>query len=87
MISLASLRSDKWTACPELVDDFIGLRTWGGEQAQREERKGDRLVVGEAQQMSEKGLFRGRVEEQGCGQSQRTRDRSGGGRPGLRDGC
>ena len=27
MIMLASLRSDRWTACPELVDDFIGLRT------------------------------------------------------------
>ena len=26
MITLASLRSDRWTACPELVDDFIGIR-------------------------------------------------------------
>ena len=26
MFSLASLRSDGWTACPELVDDFIGIR-------------------------------------------------------------
>ena len=24
---LASLRSDRWTACPELVDDFIGIPT------------------------------------------------------------
>jgi hypothetical protein len=28
MFSLASLRSDGWTTCPELVDDFIGIRTW-----------------------------------------------------------
>jgi|GEM_PF-3974573 len=27
MILLASLRSDKWTACPEHVDEFIGLRS------------------------------------------------------------
>jgi hypothetical protein len=27
MFLLASLRSDGWTACPELVDDFIGIRT------------------------------------------------------------
>jgi CHAT domain-containing protein len=26
MFTLASLRSDWWTACPELVDDFIGIR-------------------------------------------------------------
>jgi acetoin utilization deacetylase AcuC-like enzyme len=29
MISLASLRSDEWTAWPECVDVFIGLRSWG----------------------------------------------------------
>jgi hypothetical protein len=28
MFSLASLRSDGWTTCPELVDDFIGIRTY-----------------------------------------------------------
>jgi hypothetical protein len=27
MFTLASLRSDWWTTCPELVDDFIGIRT------------------------------------------------------------
>jgi hypothetical protein len=27
MFSLASLRSDGWTTCPELVDDFVGIRT------------------------------------------------------------
>ena len=27
MFSLASLRSDWWTTCPELVDDFVGIRT------------------------------------------------------------
>jgi len=27
MLTLASLRSDRWTASPELVDDFIGIRT------------------------------------------------------------
>jgi len=26
MFTLASLRSDWWTTCPELVDDFIGIR-------------------------------------------------------------
>jgi len=26
MCTLASLRSDWWTTCPELVDDFIGIR-------------------------------------------------------------
>jgi len=26
MFTLASLRSDGWTTCPELVDDFIGIR-------------------------------------------------------------
>ena len=26
MDTLASLRSDGWTTCPELVDDFIGIR-------------------------------------------------------------
>jgi hypothetical protein len=26
MLMLASLRSDRWTASPELVDDFIGIR-------------------------------------------------------------
>ena len=26
MITLASLRSDGWTAWPELVDGFVGLR-------------------------------------------------------------
>ena len=26
MLTLASLRSDRWTASPELLDDFIGLR-------------------------------------------------------------
>lgn len=29
MVLLASLRSDEWTAWPEQVDGFIGLRTWG----------------------------------------------------------
>jgi len=28
MITLASLRTHRWTACPELVDDFIGLRNY-----------------------------------------------------------
>jgi len=27
MFTLASLRSDWWTTWPELVDDFIGIRT------------------------------------------------------------
>jgi len=27
MFLLASLRSDRWTTCPELVDDFIGIRS------------------------------------------------------------
>ncbi len=27
MFMLASLRSDWWSTCPELVDDFIGIRT------------------------------------------------------------
>ena len=27
MGTLASLRSDWWTTCPELVDDFIGIRS------------------------------------------------------------
>jgi hypothetical protein len=27
MFMLASLRSDWWTTCPELVDDFVGIRT------------------------------------------------------------
>jgi predicted nucleic acid-binding protein len=27
MCMLASLRSDGWTTCPELVDDFVGIRT------------------------------------------------------------
>jgi hypothetical protein len=27
MLMLASLRSDRWTASPELVDDFIGIRS------------------------------------------------------------
>jgi hypothetical protein len=26
MFTLASLRSDWWSTCPELVDDFIGIR-------------------------------------------------------------
>jgi hypothetical protein len=26
MAMLASLRSDLWTTCPELVDDFVGIR-------------------------------------------------------------
>jgi hypothetical protein len=26
MCTLASLRSDWWTTCPELVDNFIGIR-------------------------------------------------------------
>ena len=30
MLTLASLRSDIWTASPELVDDFIGIRTLVG---------------------------------------------------------
>jgi len=33
MVTLASLRSDRWTACPELVDDFIGLRNQSITQA------------------------------------------------------
>jgi hypothetical protein len=27
MDTLASLGSDRWTTCPELVDDFIGIRS------------------------------------------------------------
>jgi len=27
MLMLASLRSDWWSTCPELVDDFIGIRS------------------------------------------------------------
>ena len=27
MFSLASLRSDWWTTCPELVDDFVGIHS------------------------------------------------------------
>jgi len=27
MLTLAPLRSDVWTASPELVDDFIGIRS------------------------------------------------------------
>jgi hypothetical protein len=26
MLVLASLRSEKWTACPELLDEFVGKR-------------------------------------------------------------
>ena len=29
MLTLASLRSDGWTTCPEHVDDFTGLRIHG----------------------------------------------------------
>ncbi len=35
MITLASLRSDEWTACLEHVDDFIGLRTFDSEHGDR----------------------------------------------------
>ena len=30
MLMLASLRFDRWTTSPELVDDFIGIRSWSG---------------------------------------------------------
>ena len=30
MLVLASLRSDGWTACPELVDEFVGIRSLVG---------------------------------------------------------
>jgi len=46
MISLASLRSDRWTAWPELVDDFIGIRNDAPIEA--EHTAGDLYIIREA---------------------------------------
>jgi hypothetical protein len=43
MFTLASLRSDWWTTCPELVDDFIGIRR---QQGLRNKSVGDVLTYG-----------------------------------------
>ncbi len=37
MSVLASLRSDGWTACPEQVDDFVGIRSKGANGLRNEQ--------------------------------------------------
>jgi hypothetical protein len=34
MLTLAPLRSKRWTTSPELLDDFIGIRIWRRESYQ-----------------------------------------------------
>ena len=46
MNSLASLRSDRWTTWPELVDDFIGIPTKKVQSISSPKRNGGGFLVG-----------------------------------------
>jgi hypothetical protein len=58
MFSLASLRSDWWTTCPELVDDFVGIRSQIGDLVQIALNDGRRDLLQDFAHLDVTSLFR-----------------------------
>ena len=57
MFTLASLRSDWWTTCPELVDDFIGIRNFGSWSSEDGEAYAVGATIGAAKVLKHYGLL------------------------------